>query len=325
MNIFENIKLKHMARGFENGFFKCDQCSYKNTMSGPAPLSVVQCEKCGYGNFVPVKIGGFWLFEPLGGGGMGSVYKGFNAGLGGLCAVKVLPRDGRGNPEFIEDLERESGVLKTIGNHRNIVRLAAAGNDGDELYCAMEFINGSLLSTLIEDCRELPEARVLEILMDLLAAEKHIFSKGFLYRDIKPQNVMIRNDGSAVLFDFGVCLPVYEAAEPPAGDLVEGSPFYLPPERMWRSGEGQESEIYSLGMVAYHALTGKTFFKSQDDAEKLAKKHASGLRVTITHAMMPQCSRELVVMLEKMIRKEPEERFQTFEELETEIRKIIKK
>jgi serine/threonine protein kinase len=97
---------------------------------------------------------------------------------------------------------------------------------------------------------------------------------------------------------------------------VGGSPYYLPPDRLSKGAEGPYSEIYSLGMVMFTALTSGTFFKFTGNVQDLAMKHIQSARMTVNQGMMPQSSPATVEMIGQMIRKDPEERYQKFEEVE---------
>ncbi len=309
-----------LADAFAQGRVPCQQCKFEIPMKGLQQLRMVECPACKAVTFVPLQVGRFWLFEPLGGGGMGSVYR-------ALCsevpdqyfAVKVLSRIEKTKPANIHALLNEARIGKLIGDHPCLVKCVDSGCQNGEYYSAMELVEGERLDKRIDRLGRLPELQVLQIGLHILAAEQHIFKCGYLYRDLKPENIIINNDGYAILFDYGLCKPRDEALHP-QDEFVSGSPYYLPPERLLGKGEDASSEIYSLGMVIYYALSGQTYFDA-DEVEALAKRHVSKVRLSVSSKLrgFPE---DLVELLTKMIRQEPEERFQSFHEVARAIRAI---
>jgi serine/threonine-protein kinase len=137
---------------------------------------------------------------------------------------------------------------------------------------------------------------------------------------LKPENVIINTDGYAIVFDYGLCIPL-DDARTKVDEFVSGSPYYIPPERLWGTGEDAFSEIYSLGMVIYYALTGKTYYDASE-AESLAQRHLSTVRIA-TSAKLKEFRPELVAVLSKMIKQDPSERYQTFAECRAAIRELL--
>lgn len=306
---------------FESGIASCTDCGYSLPLEGLETLKMVECPDCKTINFVPKKIGNFWLFEPAGGGGMGSVYKAFNKEEPDrLFAVKVLSRTEKSNPIQIRALLNEGRIGRIIGNHPCLVKCVASGYENDECYYAMELVEGDRLDELIELNGQMPESDVLQISIHLLMAEQHILNCGYLCRDLKPENVIVNREGYTVLYDYGLCMPLHDAMHPD-DEYISGSPYYLPPERLQGTGEAPCSEIYSLGMVMYYALTGETFFDA-DQVESLARRHTSKFRASVSGKLRNFRS-ELVTVLSKMIKQDKEERYQSFKEVTKEIMAIM--
>jgi serine/threonine-protein kinase len=159
--------------------------------------------------------------------------------------------------------------------------------------------------------------------MQILSAEQHMYNKGFIFRDLKPQNIMIDKNGNAKLFDFGLAMSIDEALNN-TSNQIQGSPYYLPPERIVGTGESQHSEIYSLGMVMFHVLA-KTPYYSADDIKTLVSKHVVSLRVNQVKSKLPhKTNPKLVGVIEKMIARLPENRYATYKEVAGELFKIYK-
>lgn len=319
----ERRRLRRKARRCAKGFFRCDGCRKRLDLAELAPLSITKCPKCDRPGFVPFHIGEFWLCEPLGGGGEGSAYKSIRQGSRKIYAVKIPRREERDNPAAIDSLVSEASMLKDIGKHPHIVQLVDSGCEDGEHFTALEYVEGERLDTRIARLSYIPEHDGARMALALLSAEQHIVNCGYLYRDLKPENIIIERTGRPVLLDFGFCTTLEEAESQADNEFVKGSPHYLPPERLWRSGEGQASEIYSLGMVMYHALTGGTYFSTAQEAENLAVRHATSLRLTVQDSSMPHSSPEMLELVSSMIRKDPAERPKSFDAVQRSLRKCL--
>ncbi|MCK5803333.1 MAG: serine/threonine protein kinase [Lentisphaeria bacterium] len=276
-------------------------------------MRLAPCPNCKTMNFMPVKINRFWLFRPLGGGGMGSVYMAYDfEEPEKLLAAKVLFRTDDNRDVAIKALVNESRIGELLGDHPGLVKCVASGCEDNEYYSVMEYVEGKRLDKLIRWKGKLSERHVLKIATQVLAANAHIYEKGYLYRDLKPENIIVTAKGQAVLLDYGLCM-LREDAVKALDEFVTGSPYFMPPERLWGLSEAAYSEIYSLGMVMYHALTGSTYFDSEE-VDALARRHISRVRLT-TASKMREFRPELVEVLSKMVKQDHQERYQTFEEL----------
>ena len=314
------LSFSDRIKAFRSGNLLCQQCRHLIPLIDLEPLQLGPCPKCGSISFFPLRISHFWLFEPLGGGGMGSVYKALSTEwVNRLFAVKVLAREEKTRPAPIQALLNEARTGKIIGNHPCLVRCVASGYQDGEYFAAMECVTGERLDKWIDLMGRLPEKEVLNIALHVLSAEQHIYNCGYLYRDLKPENIIVNKAGLAVLLDYGLCQPRAKALNP-ADEFVAGSPYYLPPERLLGLGEDAYSEIYSLGMVMYYALSGQTFFDAEE-VEALAKRHVSKMRISVS-SKMRGFRPELVEVLSTMINKEGPQRYQTYADVAAAIRKI---
>ncbi|MEA2012913.1 MAG: serine/threonine-protein kinase [Verrucomicrobiota bacterium] len=306
---------------FEKGVFKCEKCSKIFRLEDYEPLEMFSCPNCSNLNFIPMRIGRFWLFQPLGGGGMGSVYKACHTKYkDDYYAVKILPREGKNNKLLVDALINEIKAANSFGIHPNITAVVSSGNKNGEYYYAMEFAVGERMDNLIDRKGKIPQRDITRYALQLLSAEQHMYDAGYLFRDLKPENIIITKEDNAILYDFGLCMHVEEARTIPE-DMINGSPFYLPPERISGTGENMYSELYSLGQVMYHGLAGKTFFNAKE-ASALAKKHVAKLRLSLKGNMLKQIDPRLVDLLGRLMKKETEKRPQTFFEVEKELYQI---
>lgn len=305
--------------------YECEYCKSVQSLINTVPLSVAKCPECGASNFMPYLVKHYWLYKPLGGGGMGAVYKALHySNPKWEFAVKVLPREKKHEPHLIEALLNEASIGKKFGKHPHLVAVADYGKYNDEHFAAMEFTQGRRLDQIIEHSESLNQKYVLLWALQLLSAEQRIWDSGYLYRDMKPQNIMIDPNGNAVLFDYGLCLPI-ENSNDPNSDVVDGSPLYMPPERIVGMAENMSSEIYSIGMVLFHALTRKTYYTATG-AYELAKKHVASLRIGSVSTRLPSTVNPLIApLLDRMVARVPAQRFQEFKEVAVAIKHIYEK
>lgn len=311
---------KSLAQICEQGVYTCPSCHAPNEVGHLAPLSTGSCSKCGQKFFMPRRINDFYLFEEIGSGGMGSVYKAVSERYPGrTLAVKLLSRQKGENALNVQALLNEARISSLFRDSQYLAACLDHGFDDGEYYTVMNFVEGERLDLLIERLGRVPEAELVALVRHLLAAEQHIWRCGYLYRDMKPENIIVNPEGYAVLFDFGLCLPRRDALNN-AGEYITGSPYYLPPERLLGQPEDARSEIYSLGMVMYYALTGRTYYNA-DEINALAKRHIGGLRI-ISAAKMEGISKPLADILTAMIQQEPDKRPASFLQLKQELDKL---
>jgi serine/threonine protein kinase len=317
MAFFFQKKDEHPLEAYTNGAFSCTKCYKWFNLQGLTPLEMCRCPNCNEPNFIPLRINGFWLFYPLGGGGMGAVYKAYHeSNPNEFFAVKILPRDKKNEQDLIVNLQSEAEIITALSDHPCIVNGVDSGYSDGEHYLATQYIQGERLDKLIERQHKLSELDVLYIAIRLLSAMTHIFNRGYLFRDLKPENVIVTESNGAYLYDYGICKKIEEMRHD-LGEFVEGSPFYMPPERLAGGGEGPFSEIYSLGMVLYHAVCGKTYFSAKE-LKELTSKLTRSVRVSI-EGRMKGVSSELATIIDNMIKRESERRYQNYIEVERDI------
>jgi len=308
---------------WNGGMYTCPLCGKPILLSGLPHLQLQPCPKCQQMIFIPEQIGGYFLYEPCGGGGMGSVYKAVSVKFPGrVLAMKVLARQNKEKPAEIHALLNEARISASFQGSDFVAATLDSGCANGEYFAVMEFIEGERLDKMIDRRQQIPEGELLRLALHILAAEQHIYRCGYLYRDMKPENIIVNPNGYAVLLDFGLCMERTKAAGPSTEEFVSGSPYYLPPERLQGTGETAASEIYSLGMLIYYALTGKTYYDASE-VEELAQRHLSALRINST-AKMEGVRPSLSALLNQMIRQNPQERPQSFHEVAAAIKAILK-
>ena len=203
------------------------------------------------------------VISMLGQGGMGAVYKAWDARLNVAVALKeMIPQPGL-SPEVLQELrgqfQQEAQVLARL-SHPSLVRVIDFFEEQGNAYLVMDFVEGENLSERIARQGAIPEAQVLAWADQLLDAIAHCHRQNIIHRDIKPQNVIIREDGRVVLVDFGL-VKLWNPNDPRTRTAMRGmgTPEYAPPEQYdTQTGHTDpRSDIYSLGATLYHALTGQ--------------------------------------------------------------------
>jgi len=308
-------KSKPKISDLKKGIIGCPSCSAELAIDQFNSLEVSACTSCETPLFIPLKIKNYWLYRPLGGGGMGSVYRALSEDEAGEFAIKILPRKRKNDQELINTLMMEGEVGKILGKSPHIVEVVDYGFEDDEHFMASRFVDGTRLDIFISSASRLSEKQALDIMVQVIEAEIHIKNCGYLFRDMKPENIIIVEEtSSAKLFDFGLCMSLEHAANPNPEDHLEGSPYYLPPERIVAAPEGEYSEVYSLGMLLFHMLTGTTYF-SQADIKDLVTKHVRSLRVASVNNRLKHCSDQVIDIIDKMIKRDPNQRYHTLSEV----------
>ena len=302
------------------GILTCPACSAAVHISDYKGLEMSPCPQCDAPLFIPLKLKNYWLYKPLGGGGMGSVYQALSEDSSGEYAIKILPREQNTNQELINSITNEGEIGILLGKAPNIAEVVEYGCEDGEYFLASRFAEGTRLDIFISTASHLSERQALDIILQVIDAEIHMINCGFLFRDIKPENIIVVEEtGLVKVFDFGLCLSLEQAAHPdPADDALEGSPYYLPPERIVAAAEGEHSEVYSLGMLLFHMLSGTTYF-SQSDIKNLLTKHVGGLRVGSVATRLKHCSPEIATILDKMIKRDPNQRYHELAPLKQEL------
>ena len=309
---------------YKKDLFECPYCRNLILLENAVLEEPHPCIHCQKTIMTPYKVGHFWLFQKLGDGAMGSVFKAFHEQhLRSIYAIKILNRKEKENDRLIRALQREAQVSALFSCHPNILNFIAHGWEGDDYYMAMEYVQGETLQDHIKRQGKLKELEALKIVIEIISAENYIVENGYLFRDLKPENIWISKENHQVLlFDFGLCLPL-EIAEMDQGELMEASPIYVPPERLTGDGENITSEIYSLGLILYYAVTGQHYFTTAIEIEGLLKRHVSEFRLSDQVTKMGKISKDLANVITKMIKRQCQDRYQDMASLKTDVDTLI--
>lgn len=210
------------------------------------------------------------LTKHIGQGGMADVYVAVDIILNREVAVKVLRGELGNDPVALLRFQREASASTAL-SHPNIVDIYDVGEDKGKHYIVMEYIRGKTLKQLINQRGALCKEEAMDIMKQLISATMEAHRKGIIHRDIKSQNVIVKDDGTIKMLDFGIAL-AQGALQLTQSDSVMGSVHYLAPELARGESASNQSDIYSLGIVFYELLTGELPFQA-DAPVQVALKH----------------------------------------------------
>jgi eukaryotic-like serine/threonine-protein kinase len=200
----------------------------------------------------------FTIERPLGAGGMGAVYLARDERLGERVALKIIHGMALIDPAAGDRLRREASAARRI-SHANVVKIFDVGDDQGHLFLSMEYVEGQSLADLIRKHGTLPIDRVRAYLRDLCEGLAAAHAEGVIHRDLKPGNVIVTPDQRAKLIDFGLARIANLEGMTATGMLL-GTPEYMAPEQIKGGRLDARTDLYALGALAYHALTGRPPF-----------------------------------------------------------------
>ena len=248
------------------------------------------------------------ILEELGRGGMAIVFRAREKALDRDVAIKVLPARLVVDKEFVGRFEHEARTAAKL-EHPNIVpiyRVGRAGPNGELIYFVMKLLRGQSLSAVLKERRKLDAHEVRKILMETGSALGYAAKRNVVHRDIKPDNIMLDSEGRCVITDFGI-------AKAPGGQQTAagtslGTPRYMSPEHAMGQPLDGRSDMYSLGVVAYQCLVGKTPFDAEDPFAVLYKHINDPLP---NPTLEGDESHQIFGVISRMLEKNPNDRFQS--------------
>jgi serine/threonine protein kinase len=265
-------------------------------------------------------VAGYRIEERIGRGGMGLVYRAEHLNLRRRAAIKIIAPDLAEAAGFRERFNREARIAAAL-QHPNIVTVYDAGEEDGLLYLAMQYIQGSDLSTVLRSQGRLRPYRALDVCRQVAAALDAAHSQGLIHRDVKPANVLIEGR-TAFLTDFGLTKRIEgtQTQLTRAGDVV-GTIHYVAPEQIEGGRVDARTDIYSLGCLVYHCLSGELPFARDTDVAVIYA-HLSEEPPRLT-SVRPELPGGLDAVIAKALEKSPERRFQTCADLMSAARSVI--
>ncbi len=263
-------------------------------------------------------LGDFKLVAKIGEGGMGTVYKAIQQHKHRMVALKVLNKDMATKPGFVQRFDREVRSMAQL-DHPNIVRLYAAGEDHGFVYLAMELLEAGSVGTWLEQKGHFSVADAGLIARSCASALLYAHERGFVHRDVKPDNLLIASDGTIKLADLGLA----KTAEDTLEGLTQtgigiGTPLYAAPEQA-RDAKNVDPrcDIYSLGCVYYRCLTGRLPFQA-DSLVGIIKLKEKGVYES-AHSVRKKVPKSIDKILTRMLAKLPDHRYSSLAEFIEEL------
>jgi serine/threonine protein kinase/tetratricopeptide (TPR) repeat protein len=255
------------------------------------------------------------IIEEIGKGGMGKVYKAYDRDVDENIAMKIIRPEIASNTEIIARFQNELKTTRKIA-HRNVCKMFDLGKDGEAKYITMEYVPGEDLKKTIRRMGALTVRKSISIGKQICQGLSEAHHLGVFHRDLKPHNIMIDRQGNVRIMDFGIALSG-EKKEMTDPKIMIGTPQYLSPEQVEGKRVDQRSDIYSLGVILFEMVTGQVPFDG-DTTISIAVKHKSEIPRD-PREFNAQVPEELSSLILKCMKKNPEERFQTAEELCSEL------
>ena len=255
----------------------------------------------------------------IGAGTMGGVLQGWDVALEREVALKIISYELSTKQQFRDLFIKEARVVSRL-NHPNIAQIYSIGSSNDILYYAMEFIDGETLRHVLNREGRLSSLKGLRYLLTICEALDFVYRSGIVHRDIKPANIMINNMGILKLVDFG--LANVHSSEISGRDkkMIMGTPLYMSPEQIVGLTLDHRSDMYSLGATFYHALCGEPPFKSEDFKEIL-DQHLNSPLIPLGERQS-KAAPALCKIIDKMLSKDPNDRYNEFQDIITELKKL---
>ncbi|MCI0389598.1 MAG: serine/threonine protein kinase [Acidobacteria bacterium] len=280
------------------------------------------------------RIGPYRVISQLGRGGMGEVFLAEDTRLERKIALKMLPAAFTQNPDRVRRFEREAKAASAL-NHPNILTIYEVGQIQTEIgglhFIATEYVNGLTLRQQMESAR-LSIAETLSVAVQVASALSAAHEAGIVHRDIKPENLMLRPDGLVKVLDFGLAkltersVPPFDSQAPTAvmhsteAGVLLGTPGYMSPEQARGQKVDALTDIFSLGVVLYELLTGRAPFAGSTSSDVIAAILLTE-PVPLTH-YLPEAPPELARIVDKVLRKDREERYQLVKDLLIDLKEL---
>lgn len=259
------------------------------------------------------RLGRYRMLNKIGQGEFGVVYEAEETSSGLHYAVKILPRQFRSDPRFVERFKKEARIAQAL-KHPNIVHCHEAGELDGFLYYTMEHLQGQTLQQSLEH-GPLKPLVALRYMVDIADALDHAHRVGIVHRDVKPENLFVTDDGVVKILDMGLSKDVRGEQESDAtSHAAVGTPDYMSPEQTRGATDiDGRADIYSLGATFYHLITGRVPYTG-DTAHEVMVKH-NREPVPDPAAIDPKLPPDLCIVVRKMMEKSPDDRYRNAAQL----------
>jgi len=270
---------------------------------------------------IVIEIPGYNILEKVGSGGMGVVYKAKQLSMDRIVALKVLNERYSNNAEFVDRFIREARAAGKL-NHPNVIHVHDISRANGRHYFSMEFIDGPSVRELLKKEKHLDVNKSLDITLQAAKALEFAHENRIVHRDIKPDNLMLTREGIVKIADLGIAKTFDDGGSSGAKDHrgVLGTPHYMAPEQAMGKAIDHRADIYSLGATFYHMVTGATPFTGST-AQEILKAHVQ-TSLTPIQDLNKDVPDPVCFIIERMMAKLPEKRYQNMSRLIEDIEKV---
>lgn len=257
------------------------------------------------------QLGSYQIIERLGEGGMAVVYKAYQAQTDRQVALKILPPHYAADPNFVSRFEQEARILAKL-NHAHILPLFDYGQVDGLTYIVMPLVSSGTLADLMKSS-PLPLEQILQIISQVGGALNYAHTKGLVHRDVKPDNILMDEEGNCRLTDFGIAKFAQDSNRMTRTGVAVGTPAYMSPEQIRGEELDRRSDVYSLGVVLYEMATGRPPFEANTTAEVMVRHLHEPLPLPRT--LNPKLPEAVEAVIVKSLAKRAEDRYATTQEM----------
>lgn len=258
-----------------------------------------------------VLAGRYEILHLLGRGGMGAVYKARDTELDRVVALKLIRREFAKDPEILRRFKQELILARQV-THKNVIRIFDFGQSGGIRFITMDFVEGQNLRHLLHEQGQFPPEQAARVMLQICRALEAAHTEGVIHRDLKPQNIMLDKRGRVYVMDFGIARSAYLPGMTQTGALI-GTPEYMSPEQARGEKLTVQSDLFSLGVIFYELLTGKSPYPGDAPLATLWKRLQEKPKAPIE--LDPTIPKPLNDIVMKALEIRPEDRWASAREM----------
>ncbi len=262
------------------------------------------------------------ILEKIGQGGMGIVYKAHHISLNKVVCVKILAKELEADPRNIDFFLREAEISKQL-DHPNTVHVYDFGKEKDNYYIVMSYVDGKSLEEIIKEKKFLSVQEASDIMIGVFEGLNHAHSKNIIHRDIKPSNIILTSQKIPRIIDFGLARRVVEEKQLTITGEMIGTAYFMSPEQGLGKKVDHRADLYAAGATYFYLLTGKYPFEGKSAIEVI-NKHINE-SIPNLYVLKPELPIWTVKIIEKLMKKNPDERYQSAKEVADELAKYKQK